>query len=53
VLERKINRLASTPSLSRLLSDYDFLDRELTVVQSYVSRAESYVDFTVDRALGK
>ena len=53
VLERKINRLGSTPSLSRLLLHYDLLDRELAIVQSYVSQAESDVDFAVDRARGK
>jgi hypothetical protein len=53
VLERKIKRLGTTPSLSRLLLNYDLLDRELAAVQLYVSKAEADAEFASDRARGK
>jgi hypothetical protein len=52
-MNRKIRRLRTVSSLSELLSQYDLLERQLTQVELYVSRAESDLDFAVDLARGK
>jgi hypothetical protein len=52
-MNRKIRQLTAAPSLSQLLSQYSFLDRELTRVRSYVSRAEAAAEAASDIARGK
>lgn len=52
-MSREIRKLSSAPSLSYLLSQYDSLERQLTRVEAYVSRAESDLDFAIDLARGK
>ena len=50
-MKQEIKKLATTPSLSCLLSQYDYLERRLTQAVSYVSRAESDFDHEIDLAI--
>jgi hypothetical protein len=52
-MSRKIRGLSAAPSLNYLLSQYDFLERQLTRVEAYVDRAEADLDFAIDLARGK
>jgi hypothetical protein len=52
-MSRKIRGLSAAPSLNYLLSQYDFLERQLTRVEAYVDRAEGDFDFAIDLARGK
>lgn len=53
LMSRKMRQLYSVRSFSQLLSQYDFLERQLSRVESYVSRAESDLDAAIDVARGK
>lgn len=53
ILTRKISQLTTITSLSQMLVQYESLDRQLTRVESYVSHAQSAVEFAVDVARGK
>jgi hypothetical protein len=52
-MSRKIRGLSAAASLNYLLSQYDFLERQLTQVEAYVARAEGDLDFAIDLARGK
>jgi len=52
-LGKEISSLPRATSLGELLSKYDSIERRLTQAESYVSRAESDLDFAIDLARGK